>query len=110
MLNNKADQKSATEKPSTNSLHNIIINALMTNKNSPKVKIVTGKVNKISKGFTNKFNNARTNATTIEVEKPSTETPPRKFESNVTRIAVTNNLTIKYIVEFFIILILQQKV
>ena len=97
MLKINADQKLATEKPSTNSWHNIIINALMTNKNSPNVKIVTGKVNKTKIGFTNKFSNAKTIATTIEVEKVSTETPPRKFARSVTRMAVTNNLTIKYI-------------
>ena len=75
----------------------MIITAFITSKNKPKVKMVTGKVNKIKIGFTNKFNKARTIATTIDVEKLSTETPPRKFASSVTKIAVTNILTIKYI-------------
>lgn len=94
-LNNNADQKFATEKPSTNSLQIRIIKALITSKKSPNVKTVTGSVNKIKMGFTNKLSNPKTIATTIEVAKPSTATPPKKRAIKVTKIAVTNNLIIK---------------
>jgi hypothetical protein len=96
-LNNKADQKFLTENPSTNSLHNMIMVALMTNKNSPKVKIVTGKVNNINMGLTKKLSKPKTIATAIDVIKPSTATPPKKFASKVTKMAVTNNLITKFI-------------
>jgi hypothetical protein len=49
-----------------------MIMALITNKNNPSVKIVTGKVNKINIGFTKMFNNPKTIATIIEVPKLST--------------------------------------
>ena len=75
--------------------------ALITSKNSPNVRIVTGKVNKINIGFTKKLSKAKTIATTIEVIKESTLTPPRKLASKVTKIAVTSNLTIKYILNIF---------
>lgn len=73
--------------------------ALITSKNNPKVKIVTGKVNKTKMGLTIKLSKANTTATTIEVTKLSTETPPRKLASKVTRMAVTNNLIIKDILK-----------
>lgn len=69
--------------------------ALINSRNSPNVKIVTGKVNNTKMGFTNKLSSAKTTATTIEVMKLSTATPPRKLASKVTKIAVTSNLTIK---------------
>lgn len=74
-----------------------MIRALITSKNSPKVKMVTGKVNKIRMGFIKKLSKAKTIATTIEVIKESTLTPPRKLASKVTKIAVTSNLIIKFI-------------
>lgn len=88
-------------------MQSIISNALITNKNKPKVTSVTGKVNKTNIGFTNKFSNPNTIATTIEVAKLSTETPSIKFAINVTKIAVTNNLTIKYIEKNLFVTILQ---
>lgn len=85
-----------------------MIIAFITNKNSPKVRIVTGRVNKIKIGFTIKLSNAKTIATTMDVEKLSTETPVRKFESSVTKIAVTNNRISNDIIFEFFISILQQ--
>jgi len=98
-LNNKADQKFLTENPSTSSLHNIMMMALMTKRNSPNVKMVTGKVNKIKMGFTKKLSKPKTIATIMAVANPSTATPPRKLANKVTNIAVTNNLIIKYIIK-----------
>ena len=71
--------------------------ALIKSKNRPNVKIVTGRVNKIKRGFTKKLSRAKTIATTIEVLNPSTDTPPRKLANRVTKMAVTNNLIIKHI-------------
>ncbi len=66
-LNSIADQKLVTLKPSIKlSAKNMII-ALITNKNRPKVRMVTGKVNITNIGFTIKFNKLRTIATIIAV-------------------------------------------
>lgn len=65
-----------------------IINPLMISKKSPNVKIVTGKVKIIKIGFTIKFNNAKTIATTIEVEKLSTVTPGKNLAITKTNTAV----------------------
>lgn len=100
-LNNKAYQKLDTEKPLTNSWHSSIMTALMTSRNNPNVKIVTGKVNNINNGFTNKFNNPNTIATTIDVPKLSTDTPPIKLAKSVTKIAVTKILIINPIKNVF---------
>lgn len=47
----------------------------MTNKNKPKVKKVTGNVNKTKMGFTKKFNNPKTMATVRAVVNSSMTTP-----------------------------------
>ncbi len=72
MLKSNAVQKESTLKPPTIFEHNKMIMALITNKNNPSVKTVTGKVNKINIGFTKIFNNPKTIATIIEVPKLST--------------------------------------
>lgn len=72
MLNNKAYQKPATSKPLTRASQIRTIKALITNKNKPNVSIVTGRVNKISKGFTNRLSKIKTAATTTAVKKPET--------------------------------------
>jgi hypothetical protein len=56
-----------TENPSINLLARRIINALITNKNSPKVRIVIGKVKITKMGFTIKFKIDKTTATKIAV-------------------------------------------
>lgn len=88
-LKSKAYQKLATVNPFTNSLHSKMITALMTNKKSPKVTKVTGKVNKTRIGFTNRFSNPSTMATIIEVAKLSTAIPGKKLAISSTNIAVT---------------------
>lgn len=101
MLKIKADQKLATEKPSTNSLHNKMMIALITNKNKPNVNTVTGNVKSTKSGFTNKLSNPKTMATTIAVIKRSTLTPSKKLDNNVTNIAVTKSLIIIFINNLF---------
>lgn len=75
MLKNKAVQNPFTSNPSTKWSHNRMIIALITNKKSPRVKTVTGKVNNTNTGFTKKFNNPSTIATINAVENSSTTTP-----------------------------------
>ena len=65
MLKNKAAQNPETAKPSTNLSANKIIQALITNKNNPKVTIVAGSVKKIKSGRTNIFSKEITTATII---------------------------------------------
>lgn len=60
----------------------------MINRKSPNVKIVTGKVKITKMGFTIIFNNAKTIATTIEVEKLFTATPGKNLAIIKTSIAV----------------------
>ena len=70
-----AVQNELTENPSTNSSQSKMMTALMTNKNKPKVKKVTGKVNNTKIGFTKKFNNPKTIATFRAVVNSSMITP-----------------------------------
>lgn len=63
MLKNKAVQKLETEKPFTKTSPIKTIMALITNKNNPNVRIVTGIVNTTKIGLRNAFNNANTIAT-----------------------------------------------
>lgn len=52
-----------------------MIIAFITSKNNPRVKMVTGKVNKTKIGFTKKLSNAKTTATVNAVVNSSTTTP-----------------------------------
>lgn len=63
-----AIQMLLTEKPGINLSASKIINALMTNKNRPKVTMVIGKVKITKMGFTNRFKTDKTAATTIAVK------------------------------------------
>lgn len=65
MLKNNAAQKPETVKPSTNLSAKIIITALITKINKPKVTRVAGNVKKIKSGLTTMFSNAITIATII---------------------------------------------
>ena len=69
-----------TAKPSINLSTNKIINALIINKNKPRVTIVIGKVKITKMGFTNKFNKAKTTTTIIAVTNvsPDKVTPGKK--------------------------------
>jgi len=52
-----------------------IMMALMTKRKSPKVTMVTGSVNMINMGFTNKLRTISKAATTIAVKNPETLMP-----------------------------------
>ena len=65
MLKSNAAQKPETAKPSTNLSANNMIQALITNKNKPKVTMVAGNVKKIKSGRTNMFSKEITTATII---------------------------------------------
>ena len=65
MLKKSAVQKEFTENPSTSLSQSKIIRAFITKRNSPSVTIVTGNVNKIKTGFTNKLSKPSTMATVI---------------------------------------------
>lgn len=80
-LNNKAEKKPSTWKPPTILPHNMIIKALITNKNSPNVKMVTGIDINCNIGFTKKFSNANTITTIIDDPKPLTLMPGKKLAS-----------------------------
>lgn len=62
-LNKSAHQKSLTSNPSIIQSVNRIITALMTSKNRPKVRTVTGIVNRIKTGRRITFKIDRTNIT-----------------------------------------------
>ena len=67
ILNNIATQILVTENPSINLSANNIINALITNRNNPSVRMVIGRVRIINIGFTNKFKIDSTTATITAV-------------------------------------------
>ena len=62
-LKSNAVQKLETANPSINLSAKSMINAFITKRNKPNVIIVTGKVNRISNGFTNRFKTLNTTAT-----------------------------------------------
>ncbi len=66
-LNMMAQSTPFTLKPVMKLLAKRIIIAFMTNKNSPKVTIVTGSVNMTKTGFTIKFKRLNTTATIMAV-------------------------------------------
>ena len=65
ILNKIAHQIFATENPSINLSAKRIISPFITNKNKPKVMIVTGRVKMTKSGFTKRFKTDNTNATII---------------------------------------------
>ncbi len=75
---NSADQKLLTANPSTTTSASNIIRALITKRNSPKVNIVIGIVNKVSRGFSVALNIASTIATINAEKKPSIVAPGSK--------------------------------
>lgn len=71
-LKNSAVQKESTLNPPTILSHNIIISALITNKNNPKVIKVIGRVKITKIGLMNILSSPRTTATIKAVVKPAT--------------------------------------
>ncbi len=70
----------------------------MTNKNSPNVNTVIGKVKITNIGFKKALSNANTIAKIIADVNPATSTPGRKLANTTTATAVKSNLMIKFIV------------
>ena len=68
ILNRSAHQNPSTLNPGTNLLPSRMINAFITNKKRPSVRIVMGSVSKISIGFSNVFRMANTKASIIAVQ------------------------------------------
>ncbi len=101
MLNNIAHQILATENPSINLSANRIINPFTTNKNKPRVIMVTGKVKITKSGFTRRFSIDKTMATIIADKYPSTLTPVNMFANANTATAFSNNLKIIFMVSNF---------
>ena len=69
MLKSRAYQKLSTLKPCTKCASINIMQALITKRNKPRVRIVAGKVNSISNGLMKASSNASTKATTMAVKK-----------------------------------------
>ena len=89
ILNNKAYQKPSTRKPLIKKSQINIIKALITNKNNPNVKMVTGKVRIMSRGLINKLSKISTAATTIAVKNPDTYMPGKIFANTTTAMALS---------------------
>ena len=98
-LNNKAQKKFLTVKLSTNLSANKIIQALITNRNKPKVTMVAGKVKNTKSGRTNIFSSEITIATIIADTYPSTEIPGKILAKTITAKAV--NKIFKKVFIFF---------
>ena len=88
ILKISADMKPFTAKPLTNLSQINTMTALMTNKKSPHVTIVTGKVKKTKIGFTNTFSKPSTTAMITDVVKDATVMPDMKWSMTKTRMAV----------------------
>lgn len=71
--------------------------ALITSKNNPSVRMVTGNVNKIKIGLTMEFINASTTATISAVTILLVVTPGSMYDTSKTLNAVAINLKIKFI-------------
>lgn len=97
ILNNKADQKPLTRNPLTSASHNNIIKALITNRNNPKVTMVTGNVKIMRIGLINKLSNIKTAATIRAVKNPETVMPGKIFASTTTAIALSISSTMVFI-------------
>ena len=96
ILKNKAVQNVSTLNPPTIFVHNKIISALITNKNNPKVIIVTGNVSITNIGLINILSNPRTIATINAVVNPATRTPGIKFAISNTKPEVIRILISKF--------------
>lgn len=92
ILKSSAVQKLLTVNPSINLSAKRMINALMTKRNNPKDKMVTGNVKIIRIGLTKRLRIAKTRATIIAPMYPSTLTPPRRWAMMKTARAFIKSL------------------
>ena len=110
ILKNKAVKNVSTLNPPTIFVHNIIISALITNKNNPKVIMVTGNVSITNIGLINILSNPRTMATINAVVNPATRTPGIKFAISSTKPEVIIILISKFMNFCFKVLINVMKI
>jgi hypothetical protein len=96
-LNNKPHQKFAMLIPFTNLLASNTTRAFTTNKNKPRVRMVTGKVSRIKTGFRKMFKIASTTANTKAVQKVSICMPLRTCARPKETPAITKILIRKFI-------------
>lgn len=76
---------------------------LITNRNNPKVKKVTGNVKSTKIGFTKKLSNAKTTATFKEVSIPlSNRTPFIRWDIIITKAVVINSLRSSFIAKAYL--------
>ena len=80
-----------------------MISALITNRNNPKVIMVTGKVSITNIGLIKIFSIPKTNATTSEVHIPATFTPGNQFAKSNTKKPVIIILISNFMLKTFII-------
>ena len=78
MLKSNAHQKVLTSRPGTIHATSIIIKALITKVNKPKVKMLIGNVKMISKGLINVLIRPNTKAETSAAHTPEMTTPESK--------------------------------
>lgn len=88
----------------------MMIMALITNKNKPSVKIVTGKVNNTKIGFTKKFNNPKTIATVRAVVNSSITTPFINLAMTKTNIDVISIRMSSFILVFYLFVDIKLKI
>ena len=98
MLNATAHQNPSTLKPVTMRVVSIIIAALITNRNKPKVKKVMGIVKIIRIGFKMLFNTERTAAIIKAVKKSGTVTPGNRYA-----VIITANAEMIILISVFIL-------
>lgn len=79
-----------------------MMQALMTNKKSPKVSMVIGSVRITMIGLTMKLSKLNAIATIMAVTYPSTDTWGRIYDKTTTATALRSNLMMKFI-EVFIL-------
>lgn len=97
-LNISAHQKPSTLIPSVNLSAKRIINALITNENNPKVRMVIGKESKDKIGLTIRLSKPKTTAKIMAEVKSATCTPLRIFGKKYATIAVIRSLIMTFIV------------
>ena len=99
ILNSNAVQNPFTPKPSINLSASRIMQALITNKNKPRVTMVIGIVKMIKIGFKIALSNAKTTATIIAASNPLTATPGKKCAKSNTIPAVIKSLRMSFMMK-----------
>ena len=94
MLNSMAVKKPLTEKPLTTEAANKISKAFITKVNSPRVKILIGKVIKIKTGLTKTLIMPKNKASHKAVQNPATATPGIKYELIIMAKTITSHFNI----------------